>query len=156
MPRSITLLFSFALCLCGFPFSTVTAQADIFGRWVTIDDKTGKQRSIVEITPRNGKAYGRVVKTFPGPDDEIDPVCDECDEDDDRYNKKVLGMEILRDMERDGDAWDDGTILDPESGSVYDCRLWLEDDRLMVRGYLLFFYRTQAWRRENTGHPSKY
>jgi len=28
----------------------------IAGRWVTIDDETGKRRSVVEITERNGKA----------------------------------------------------------------------------------------------------
>lgn len=138
------LFLPLAIILCH----GVLAQEGIFGRWVTIDDNTGRQRSIVEITERNGKAYGRVMKSFPQPGDELDPVCDECDEDDDRYNKKVIGMEIIRDLVPDGDVWKDGTVLDPESGDVYDCKLWLEGGKLMVRGYLLFFFRTQAWIRE--------
>lgn len=121
---------------------------DILGRWVTIDENTGKKRSVVEITEREGKAYGRIVLTFPGPDDELDPICDECDEDDDRYNRRVIGMEIIRDLvNRDG-AWVDGTVLDPESGTVYDCKLWLEGGKLKVRGYVAFFFRTQTWERE--------
>lgn len=118
---------------------------DIFGRWVSIDDNSGKPRSVVEITERNGKAYGRILKLFREPTEAQDPLCGKCDEDDDRYKKKVIGMEIIRDMERNGDEWNEGTILDPKNGTVYDCKLWLENDRLMVRGYVLFFYRTQSW-----------
>ncbi len=145
-----TLLF-FILC---FGLSSAFAQQTIFGRWKTIDDNTGKPRSIVEITARNEKAYGRIVKLFREPGEEADPICDECDPADDRYNKKVIGMEFIRGMVKDpgsspgGDAWEDGTILDPENGKVYDCKLWVEDGKLMVRGYVAFFYRTQVWVRE--------
>ncbi|HRT54643.1 MAG TPA: DUF2147 domain-containing protein, partial [Flavobacteriales bacterium] len=66
----------------------------------------------------------------------------------DRKDQPVLGMEIIRDMVKDDDEWEDGTILDPENGKVYDCKLWLEDGKLMVRGYVAFFYRTQEWVRE--------
>jgi uncharacterized protein (DUF2147 family) len=38
--------------------------------------------------------------------------------------------------------------MDPETGKVYDCKLWLEGDVLKVRGYVAFFFRTQTWRRE--------
>lgn len=125
------------------------AQAqDFLGRWITIDDATHKQRSVVEITLRGDKAYGRILKLFRDPGEDPDPICDECASDDDRHNKKVIGMEIIRDMERDGDTWEDGTILDPKNGSVYDCKLWVENGKLHVRGYLLFFYRTQEWVRE--------
>ena len=61
-------------------------------------------------------------------------------------------MEIIRDLVPDGEAWNDGTILDPKNGSVYDCKLWLEDGKLKVRGYVAFFFRTQTWVRE----PSKF
>lgn len=135
------------LVLC-FGLSSAFAQQTIFGRWKTIDDNTGKPRSIVEITERSGKAYGRIVKLFREPDEEADPICDECAPADDRYNKKVIGMEFIRGLVRDGDTWEDGTILDPENGKVYDCKLWVEDGKLMVRGYVAFFYRTQVWVRE--------
>jgi uncharacterized protein (DUF2147 family) len=48
-------------------------------------------------------------------------------------------------MKAEGDAWAEGTILDPETGNVYDCKMWLENGKLMVRGYVAFFFRTQVW-----------
>ena len=149
MRRSVLLL------LLVLPF-WITAQDDIFGRWVTIDDNTGKERSVVEITSRDGKAYGRVVRTFPGPGEDANPICDKCDEDDDRLNQHVLGMEIIRDLVKDGDEWSGGTALDPENGNVYDCKIWLENGDLKVRGYLLFFFRTQTWVREKPDRSSKF
>ncbi len=136
------------LSACCLFYQGVSQAQGIFGRWVTIDDNTGKKRSIVEITERGGKAYGTIARLFRNPSEEADPICDECDAADDRHNKKVIGMEFIRDMVPDGDAWEDGTILDPENGKVYDCKLWVEDGKLMVRGYVALFYRTQVWVRE--------
>lgn len=133
---------------CALIQGTSHAQG-IFGRWVTIDDNSGKKRSIVEISERGGKAYGKIVQLFREPGEEADPVCDECDAADDRYNMKVIGMEFIRGMVRDDDEWDDGTILDPENGKVYDCKLWVEEGKLKVRGYVAFFFRTQTWVRES-------
>lgn len=116
---------------------------DIFGKWKTIDDNTGKPRSIVEITKKDGKAYGKILKLFREPGEELDPSCDDCT--DHRKDKKVIGMTIITEMEKDGNEWDEGEILDPENGKVYDCKLWLEDGTLKVRGYVAFFYRTQTW-----------
>jgi uncharacterized protein (DUF2147 family) len=141
---SLALLFLSLTMLCR-------AQQNITGRWVTVDDATGKPRSKVEITERNGKVYGSIIYLYREPGEEADPICDECDPLDDRFNKKVKGMEIIRDMRPSGAEWTGGTILDPESGKVYTCKLWLENDKLMVRGYLLFFFRTQGWLREKKG-----
>ncbi len=123
-------------------------SAQVTGRWVTIDDETGKKKSVVEITESNGVLSGRVVKLFREPSEEQDPICKQCDPSDDRYNKKVIGMEIIRNMKKDGDEWDDGTILDPSNGNVYDCKIWVENGKLQLRGYVAFFFRTQTWIRE--------
>jgi uncharacterized protein (DUF2147 family) len=125
----------------------IQAQS-IVGKWKTIDDETGKPKSIVEIFEKNGKLYGKVVKLFREPHEVQDPVCSECE--DDRKGKKVIGMEILRDMAKEGDEWSDGTICDPKNGKIYDCELWLDPsnaNQLKVRGYILFLYRTQTWMR---------
>jgi uncharacterized protein (DUF2147 family) len=134
-----------AIFLLILPFS-VAAQP-ITGKWVTIDDETGDKKSIVEIYEREGKIFGKVLKIFPGEGVDTDPVCKDCPEDDERYNRKVIGMEIIKDMERDGDEYASGTILDPKIGRVYRCRLWVEDDDLNVRGYWGPFFRTQVWKR---------
>ena len=135
-----------ALTLFSFLFSLATfAQDNVLGKWKTIDDETGKPKSIVEIYKKDGKVYGKIVKLFREEGEEKDPICDKCE--DNRKDQKIIGMTIITDMEWDeGDnEWDDGEILDPKKGTVYDCKLWVEDGKLQVRGYIAFFFRTQTW-----------
>ncbi|MFZ1806521.1 MAG: DUF2147 domain-containing protein [Cyclobacteriaceae bacterium] len=119
----------------------------IMGKWKTIDDETNEAKSVVEIVERNGKAYGKIIELFRTPNEDPDPLCSECPEDDKRYNKKVLGMEIILDMTADEEGYSGGTILDPKVGKVYRCKLWVEGNNLKVRGYWGPFYRTQTWDR---------
>jgi uncharacterized protein (DUF2147 family) len=119
----------------------------IVGKWTTIDDNSGKEKSVVEIFEKGGKYFGKVTRLFRDPNEDPDPVCDECDSDDPRYKKKIIGMEIIREMEKSGDEYTNGDILDPENGKVYKCKLWIEDNELKVRGYWGPFFRTQSWRK---------
>ena len=135
------LLFLITLAISFSSFSQ-----SIVGQWKTIDDETGKPRSIVKIFENNGLYYGRITKLFRDPGEDPDPVCDECE--DHRKGKKIIGMEIISDMKFDpkDNEYTKGEIMDPENGNIYDCKLWVDDQgRLKVRGYLLFFYRTQTW-----------
>ena len=132
--KPITLL----LCLL---FAIASFAQDISGRWTTIDDNTGAKRSVVEITVVNGIATGHIVDIHDKT--KLEKVCDKCT--DDRNGQRILGLPIIRNMQKDGNEWEDGTNLDPENGKVYDCKMWLEDGKLMVRGYVAFFYRTQVW-----------
>jgi uncharacterized protein (DUF2147 family) len=137
--KALFLLFML-VPLCG------TSQ-DIIGKWTTIDENSGEEKSIVEIFEKDGKAYGKIVRIFPEAGENPDPVCDKCPADDDRYNKKIIGMEIIKDLEKSGDSWTEGSILDPEAGKVYRAKLWMEGGELKVRGYWGPFFRTQSWRR---------
>ena len=128
---------------------SISAHAQtVLGKWKTIDDESGEPKSVVEIFERGGKVYGRVIKLFRKPGEEQDPVCKECDEDDPRYQKKVIGMEIMRNMVKDGEEYSGGDVLDPENGKVYRGKIWLEGKDLKLRGYVGPFYRTQTWVRE--------
>ena len=144
--RTIGFLLLSFLMMAG-----VFAQTPI-GTWKTIDDETNKPKSLVEIYEQDGKLYGKVTKLFREPDEEQDPVCDECDEDDPRYNQRVLGMVILEGLEKEDDkTWEDGEILDPKNGSVYSCYIeMVEADKLKLRGFIGFSLigRTQYWYRE--------
>lgn len=140
------IILSVILIVTLVAFSNAQAQ-DIVGRWKTIDDETGRAKSIVNIYMQDGKYFGKIDTLFRLPDEDPDPVCDKCPEDDPRYNKRIMGMVILENLEKDGDEWKDGSILDPGKGKVYDCKMWLEDGNLKVRGYLFFLYRTQTWYR---------
>ena len=129
-----------------FTFSAAGQQ--IVGQWKTIDDETKKERSIVEIYKVGDRYAGKIIKLQRSLEDDPDPVCEACAPDDARYLQKIIGMKIIQDMtfDRSSNEYVDGTILDPESGSEYQCKLWLSDEgTLKVRGYIAFFYRTQTW-----------
>ncbi|MEP2772314.1 MAG: DUF2147 domain-containing protein [Fulvivirga sp.] len=136
----------FILCtiLIITSFSAVNAQ-EILGKWKTIDDETGEEKSVVEIYTSNGKYYGKIIKLFREPDQNPDPICDKCPSDDPRYMEKVIGMEIIKDLEKDGDEYVNGTVLKPDEGKIYKCKIWIEEDKLKIRGYWGWFYRTQTW-----------
>ncbi|WP_436517096.1 DUF2147 domain-containing protein [Ekhidna sp. To15] len=126
-------------------FASAYSQS-IVGTWKTIDDESGKARSIVEIYEKEGRFFGKIQKLFREEGEDPDPICDECE--DHRKGKKIIGMEIISDMKfnKKDDEYHKGEIMDPENGNIYDCKLWVgEDGNLKVRGYLLFFYRTQTW-----------
>ena len=128
--------------------SMVSAQS-LAGRWKTIDDETGRVKSVVEMSERDGQFFGTVVELFRLPEEDQDPHCEKCD--DDRKDMRVLGMDIVRNMEVEEDEWDEGTICDPKNGKVYGCKMWFEEDEpntLKVRGYGGFIYRTQEWIRQ--------
>lgn len=137
MKRIISLL-AFGLLLI-----TQSKAQTFTGKWKTIDDETGKAKSIVEVYEKDGKLYGKVVKLFRAPNEDQNPNCKLCPGD--RKDKKVLGMEVLRNCKKDGKEYVDGTILDPKNGKVYDCKLWIENGKLHLRGYVGFLYRTQVW-----------
>ncbi len=131
-------------------FSNVAlASGSVIGKWKTIDDSTGEVKSIVEITKKNNKLYGTIVQLF-NEDPNYDPVCTECKGD--LNGKRILGLQIINGLTYDSGRWTgDKGILDPDNGKVYDVRLWVDDednDKLNVRGYIAFLYRTQTWIRE--------
>ena len=116
------------------------------GKWITIDDETGKKKSIVELYKKDEKLYGKITFLYPREGREANPKCKKCT--DDRKDQPLVGLQIVRGMKWDGGEWDSGTILDPENGKLYDVKIWLDEEnsnRLNVRGYIGPIYRTQRW-----------
>lgn len=128
-----------------FLFSIVSYSQSIEGVWKTYDDETGDLESEVKIYKKNGKIYGKIIKIHKVKNGEENPVCELCPGQ--RKNKHVLGMNIITGLSKDGSEWyGDESILDPNNGELYDCKIWLEDkNKLAVRGYLGWFFRTQYW-----------
>lgn len=138
-----------ALPLLAVPFSAL-AQSSPVGTWTTIDDKTGKPKSVVEIyEARNGSLAGRVDKVLQS-DRGPNPVCDKCTGE--RHNKPVEGMVILWGIKQEDGVWDGGKILDPASGKIYSVKVRPIEDgkKLEVRGFMGFSLlgRTQTWVRQ--------
>ena len=142
-----TVHFAAALCI-GLFASIAHAQATPAGLWKTIDDETKQEKSFVRISEAGGVYTGTIEKL-------LDPtkqnsVCDKCS--DDRKDKPVLGMTIIKGVKQHGDdkpKWDGGEILDPNNGKTYKVRLTPADGgkRLEVRGYIgmPMLGRTQTW-----------
>lgn len=122
-------------------------SADFVGKWKTIDDETGKPKSIVEIT-KNGEVFeGKVIQLFREPGEEEHPLCDKCKGA--LKDKPILGLQILEGLKKRSSDWGDGRILDPKNGKTYDVKMELAEEgaKLKVRGFIGFSLlgRTQTW-----------
>ncbi len=148
--KSIALLALLALMLPLAAFAqSASSSSTPVGKWHTIDDKTGKVKSIVQIyQTSDGSLQGKVLELL-NSDKGPNAVCDACKGS--NHNKPIVGMVIAWDLKRDGDSWKDGKILDPKSGKVYSAKMTPSADgrTLDVRGYMGFSLlgRTQTWRR---------
>ena len=142
-PAALGLALAFA---CG----SALAQATPAGLWKTVDDSTKKEKSLVRIVESGGVYTGKVEKVI-DPDAPKDAVCKDCT--DDRKDKPVVGMTIIRNMKASGDkdVFEGGDILDPNNGKVYSAKLTLVEGgkKLDVRGYIgtPLLGRTQTWQR---------
>ena len=139
------LLFLLVLFCSLSAFSQVN---NIVGKWKTIDDKTGEEKSVVRIyKASDGKYYGKVEKLFKNPDGK----CVNCK--DENKDKPILGMIIITDMKENGDKLDGGFILDPASGSKYYVTITYDkkSGKLKLRGSIDKFGvagRNQYWIKE--------
>jgi len=150
MNRKYVLLLTFLGYL--FPALVFGQENAMAGRWKTIDDKTGKEKSIVLIwIDESGNLNGKIEKLFRNPDEDQNPVCDKCSGT--NKNAPMSGMQILwgftPNHKKNNNVWNSGNILDPKTGVIYNCNLAINDsgDRLEVRGYMgiSLIGRTQTW-----------
>ena len=136
------MLFAFvALLISSLSF------AQIEGKWKTIDDETGQAKSIVEVFKKsNGQYYGKITQLLAKPENE---TCVKCT--DDRKNKPLIGLEIIRGLKKSGNEFTGGTITDPKTGKTYKCTITRDGNKLNVRGYVGFSLigRTQTWHKVN-------
>lgn len=127
-------------------FIQFSFSQNVIGKWKTIDDETGKEKSVVEIFERNGKIYGKVIEVLES--ENKNKKCDQCEGDD--KNKPIQGLLIIKGLTKEDNEFTNGKILDPKNGKLYKCAISLEGkDKLKVRGYIGFSLigRTQYWYR---------
>ncbi len=127
--------------------AVATSANSPVGTWKTIDDETGKEKSLVSITQEDGILSGKVVEIF---NLKIaDPICIACKGE--KENQPIKGMEIIWGVKQKGDYWSGGKILDPAKGKTYKVKLELKEQGkvLKVRGYIgtPALGRTQEWHR---------
>jgi uncharacterized protein (DUF2147 family) len=153
LPRPIMWSAFLSVFLCVFLGAAIVplraAEPSAVGLWEQVDETSGKAESWFRITERNGVYEGAIVKIFYKPGEDQNWVCDKCEGAE--RGAPVLGLMLIKGMRRNGDTYEDGTIMDPRDGSVYRALMRLSADgrKLEVRGYLgiSLFGRSQIWNR---------
>lgn len=143
----------FVAMVAGLSVGVANAMP-ITGLYQTIDDKTNQPKSIValyeypdddemELAGRIVALYdanGKISETIANPVKVADKV---------KGAPTYAGLDIIWDMEWDDDdnRYEDGKIMDPQSGSVYSSVIWQDTPgTLNVRGKVGPIGRTQKWR----------
>ncbi len=131
-----------ALGLAGL----LSADEPATGLWRNTD---GDKATIVKTSVEGGKLTATIVKVLRGGVEDKAAKCDKCQGAE--AGKSMAGLEIIRDLTKQGAKWDGGTILDPDTGKTYKCRVEPQDGgkKLAVRGSVAFLSKTQTWVREN-------
>ena len=119
----------------------------ITGEWITIDVETGVEKSVVKIYEKDGKYYGKIVEFLQEGADE-DAACTHCKGD--MKGKKLMGFDVLKAFEKEGNEFVNGTVTDPENDKTYDAKMWVDNENpniLNLRAYVSLFYKTIQWKR---------
>ncbi len=128
----------------------VYAQQTPVGTWKTVDDETGKEKSLLQITETNGTLSGTVVKLLSEPNDGKDKLCTKCVGN--KKDKNIVGMTIMWGLKNENPTtWSGGNIMDPNNGKTYRCLIEVQQGgaKLRVRGFIGFSLlgRNQFWYR---------
>jgi len=61
--------------------------------------------------------------------------------------RNIIGIVNLSGLKFENGKYVDGSIYDPPSGKTYDCKAWIENGKLQLRGFIGFSLigRTATW-----------
>jgi uncharacterized protein (DUF2147 family) len=146
----VVVCIALAAGLCTHRVALALENESPVGHWQTYDDHTKAPRGMIRIYEKDGKLFGHIERAAEKMNDR--DVCSVCT--DDRRDKPIDGLVIIRNMVRSADQpleWTGGDILDPDTGKLYRFKMRVEDHgaKLVVRGFLglSLLGRTQTWMR---------
>lgn len=142
-------LRSYSTLLSILLFSAGYANATVVGEWTTIDDDSGKPKSIILIEKDGDTVKGTIQCLIK---ENVAKHHIDC-EDHELKGQPIVGQTVLKGLKAtsNGKKWDGGTIMDPKNCKVYKSYIMPKEDgnELTVRGYIGFALlgRTQTWRK---------
>ncbi len=138
--------------------NAATAMANgLDGRWIIAGEKPGEILSIVRLEPAGSGAdalfRGFIEMLTVKPGEDPNPKCNKCS----GANKdaSIKGMEFMSGLKRAAPSakgeitFEDGKVIDPESGKSYRCKMVLAADgqSVKVTYYLGFLSQSEVWTR---------
>ena len=120
----------FSIIFIMMPFAAAFAQ-DVIGKW-KLDDGT----AIVEVY-KEGNAYnGKIVWLEKPTEADGSAVVDSNNPDKNLRSRKLMGLNMLSGLTKNGSEYTGGKIYDPGNGKTYNCSMKVEGNVLKVRGSL--------------------
>jgi len=133
----IITLFIFGNCM--------RSQNKIAGKWLPAD-KLGH----IEIFREDSNYYGRIVCV----NEPINPKTgnywqDSNNPDSSKRKRTIVGIRMMFNFEYDKKTKEfiKGKLYDVRTGKTYKGKMWLENGKLVLRGYWFLFYKTEKWER---------
>jgi len=146
--RILTLIVAGLVAGLAYATPSPAIQPSAAGMWAQVypDGSVGGWFLIFE---NNGVYEGAIAKMFTKPGEDPNPICSHCTGD--QKNQPSLGLVIIKGMQRNGLVYENGSILDPRDGHVYQAKMTLSADgqQLTLRGFLgiELFGQNQTWKR---------
>jgi uncharacterized protein (DUF2147 family) len=130
--------------LSALLFAPAFAQSPAAGLWKNTEQN---KVTLIRTYEEGGKLYGKIEKVMVNDVEDKAARCAKCS--DENKDKPMAGLRIIWEMQKDGDKWSGGKLLDPESGRVVNCKIETADGgkRLVVKGSIAFLSKTQNWTR---------
>lgn len=123
-------------------FSAKAYSQNFTGRWL-VEKKDG----VIEIYKKGNKYYGKVVKAKTFKDKNGKLKRDVKNPDKSKRNRTLKDLVFLTDFTLKDKQLVGGKLYDSRSGKTYKGKLWIENGKMKVRGYLGVFYDTRTWTR---------
>lgn len=130
----IKLLSRTLLLLVVLSSKTLAGNPDaILGDWI-VEDNNSK----VTITKVDGKYEGKITWIRTTGSENSDTKLDSKNEQSTLRSRKLMGLIVIKDMtyNASADCWQGGTIYAYDDGKEYECKMWIKNGALIVRGFV--------------------
>ena len=130
-------------CILLLLIIPISAESSVEGYWKSIDDETNKASGYWKLEIKDNRLLGYLVNYR---NMKPNHVCVACTGKlKEFFEKPIRSTAWINLKKNQNKVWKDGYIIDAGKGRKYKAEIWLEDNKLKMRGYVGFLHRTQTW-----------